>query len=169
MAYTHTIWVRVENNITKCFRLVSFNATVEKLPEPTIFTSTGTNVICVDYNTQQVVRPLTLQVTNPTPGTYTYEWFEASNPTVVIGTNSTYDVTTADPTGATRTYTVKMTSVSPPQLGCSQTDSFTVIQSGQAVAIGVGYEVSNAFSDMQTITVTVTGYGTYLYLSLIHI
>jgi gliding motility-associated-like protein len=163
MAYTHTIWVRVENNITKCFRLVSFNATVEKLPEPTIFTSTGTNVICVDYNTQQVVRPLTLQVTNPTPGTYTYEWFEASNPTVVIGTNPTYDVTTADPTGATRTYTVKMTSVSPPQLGCSQTDSFQVIQSGQAVAVGVGYEVSNAFSDMQTITVTVTGYGSYLY------
>ena len=163
LAYTHTIWVRVENNTTKCFRLVSFDATVERLPEPVIYTATGTNVICVDFVSQVVVRPLTLQVSNATPGNYTYEWFEASNPTTVIGTNPTYEVVTADPNGATRTYIVQMTSVDPPQLGCSQTASFDVVQSGQAIAVGAGYVVTNAFSNLQTITVTVDGYGDYLY------
>jgi hypothetical protein len=99
----------------------------------------------VDYNTQQVVRPLTLQVASTTPGgTYTYQWYEAGV-AITGATSSTYDVP-ADPTGATRIYTVKMTSVNPPQLGCeNESDPFTVLQSGQAVAIGVGYEVSNAF------------------------
>ncbi len=38
-----------------------------------------------------------------------------------------------------------------------------VIQSGPAVKVGVGYYVSNAFSDVQTITVEVDGYGEYQY------
>ncbi|MEN9335138.1 MAG: hypothetical protein RLZZ500_125, partial [Bacteroidota bacterium] len=60
MAYTHTIWIRVENNLTGCARLVSFVATVERLPEPVIETANNSHVICVDYVTDQVVRPLLL-------------------------------------------------------------------------------------------------------------
>jgi gliding motility-associated-like protein len=164
MAYTHTIWIRVENNLTGCARLVSFVATVERLPEPVIETANNSHVICVDYVTDQVVRPLLLTATNTVPGTFTYEWYEASNPTTVIGTGATYLVDTSATGGATRTYTVVMTSTS--ALGCNQASAtFDVIQSGQAVVpVGtVGYVVTNAFSDLQTITVTVDGYGTYAY------
>ncbi|RDI09863.1 T9SS type B sorting domain-containing protein, partial [Flavobacterium sp. AG291] len=38
-----------------------------------------------------------------------------------------------------------------------------VIKSGSAVKIGRGYYVTNYFSDNQTITVTVEGYGVYQY------
>ncbi|WP_395066449.1 T9SS type B sorting domain-containing protein, partial [Flavobacterium sp.] len=165
MAYTHTVWVRVENNTTKCFRLVSFAIVIEKLAEPIIYTTTGSNVICVDFNTDIVVRDLTLSVNNAVPGNYTYEWFEAGSPTTVLGTGATYLVNTAAVNGATRNYTVVMTSVNPPQLGCaSRSASFAVVQSGQAVIVGTtGYTITNAFSENQTITVSVNGYGTYQY------
>jgi gliding motility-associated-like protein len=165
MAYTHTIWIRVEDNLTGCARLVSFNATVAPLPEPVIETANNSHVICVDFLTDQVVRPLLLTASNLIPGTFTYEWYEASNPTTVIGTGSTYLVDTAATGGATRTYTVVMTSTNP-TLPCNQASaSFDVIQSGQAVvpAGTVGYVVTNAFSDLQTITVNVDGHGTYAY------
>jgi gliding motility-associated-like protein len=144
--------------------LVAFNVTVERLPEPVIQTANDSHVICVDFTNDQVVRPLLLTATNTVPGTYTYQWYEASSPTTVIGTGATYLVDTADPNAATRTYTVVMTSTS--TLGCNQTSAtFDVIQSGQAVVPTgtIGYVVSNAFSDLQTITVTVNGYGTYAY------
>ncbi|WP_264509512.1 T9SS type B sorting domain-containing protein [Flavobacterium sp. N1719] len=165
MAYTHAIWIRVEDNLTGCARLVSFNATVAPLPEPVIETANNSHVICVDFLTDQVVRPLLLTASNLIPGTFTYEWYEASNPTTVIGTGSTYLVDTAATGGATRTYTVVMTSTNP-TLPCNQASaSFDVIQSGQAVvpAGTVGYVVTNAFSDLQTITVNVDGHGTYAY------
>jgi gliding motility-associated-like protein len=93
----------------------------------------------------------------PTP-TYTYQWYLNGN--IINGaTSSTYLVDTADAAGATRNYTVVMTSTS--ALGCSQTSAiFPVIQSGQAQIVGAtGYTVTNAFSDNQTITVTVQGWG----------
>ena len=165
MTYTHTIWVRVQNNTTGCFRLVSFDALVELVPEPTIVTDNDVHVICVDFLTDVVVRPLLLQFQNPIAGTYTYQWFEASNPTTVLGTGPTYLVDTPATNGATRNYTLVLTSTT--ALGCTTTSaSFAVLQSGQAVvtpAASAGYTVSNAFSENQTITVTVTGYGTYEY------
>jgi len=162
MAYTHTIWIRVENNLTGCARLVSFNATVAPLPEPVIETANNSHVICVDAD-GTLVRDLTLTADNNIPGTYTYEWYESTNPTLVIGTGSDFTVSNAEPTGATRTYTVVMTNT---VTGCQNASaSFDVIQSGQAaVATGtIGYVVTNAFSDLQTITVNVTGYGSYVF------
>ena len=121
-------------------------------------------MICVDFITDQVVRPLTLEVDNDVPGSYTYAWYLSADLVNAIATGPSYTVDTADPNGATRTYVVVMTSTS--DLLCSQASaSFDVIQSGQAVvpAGQIGYTVSNAFSDLQTITVTVDGYGTYQY------
>jgi gliding motility-associated-like protein len=52
-------------------------------------------------------------------------------------------------------------------LGCPATSpSFEVLQSGQAVPMPAGtsgYTITNAFSENQTITVTVDGYGDYQY------
>jgi gliding motility-associated-like protein len=168
MIYTHRVWIRVTNNATGCFALTSFNAQVEKLAEPVIVTQNGVNTICVDFDTKVVVRPLLLEVTNAVPGNYTYEWFESGAPTTVLGTSSTLWVDTAEPTGATRSYTVVMTStsglVTP---GCSKVSAtFDVIQSGQAAVVGTdpAYVVSNYFEGNQTITVqNIDGYGTYQY------
>ena len=168
MIYTHRVWIRVTNNTTGCFVLTSFHAQVERLAEPLIVTQNAVNTICVDFDTKVVVRPLLLEATNTVPGSYTYEWFEASAPTTVIGTSSTLWVDTAEPNGATRSYTVVMTSTSGLNTpACSNvSDTFEVIQSGQAVVVGTNpsYVVSNYFDNNQTITVqNIDGYGTYQY------
>ena len=163
-----TIWVKVENSsnlITPvCYAITTINITVERNPNPIINTPNGVDTICVDFITNQVLRPLTLDSGIGIPGNYTFEWFESSNPTTVIGAGSTYTVDTSASGGATRDYTVHVTSNSP--LGCDTTSAaFSVIQSGQAVVpVGTtGYTVTNAFSASQIITVIIDGYGTYEY------
>ena len=171
-AYTHTVWVAVTNNTTGCQTIDKFKITIEQPPTPVI--TAPNNVICVDYITHQVVRTLTLTATNTTnylvlpKPSYTYQWFDVSNPTVILGTGSTYTISTpfADNTGAS--YGVTMTSTSLAPLGCSATSTppFPVLQSGQAVANPVGsqgYTITNAFSDNQIITVNAQGYGNYQY------
>ncbi|MBK9673448.1 MAG: hypothetical protein IPO70_14735 [Bacteroidetes bacterium] len=80
--YTHTYWAAVTNNATGCFKTTSFNIVVEETPEPFIKNDPQLNVICVDYNTHQVVRPLLLETENlaipylVNQPNYTYEWFE---------------------------------------------------------------------------------------------
>ena len=152
------------NNVTGCYELTSFDVIVEQLPEPNITSSTGFNVLCVDYVTNIPASPLVLTANNTIPGTFTYQWFEGT--TLLTGeTNATYSVNTSAPAGATRTYTVVMTSASGATTpACDASDSFDVIQSGQASIVGpTGYTVTNAFTDNQIITVTVEGYGVYEY------
>ncbi|RXR24687.1 choice-of-anchor L domain-containing protein, partial [Flavobacterium stagni] len=75
MTYTHLLWIRVENNLTGCARVVSYSMTVDLLPEPVITTPNNSHVICVDAD-GTLVRDLTLTADNNIPGTYTYEWYE---------------------------------------------------------------------------------------------
>lgn len=162
---SETIWVKVENggnSLTPlCYAITTIEIAIERAPDPVIGTANGANTICVDFNTDVVVRPLTLNAGIANPSNYTFEWLESGS-AAVIGTGPAYTVNTAAPGGATRSYTVRATSNS--ALGCTATSaSFDVFQSGVAVipASGDGYTVSNAFSDSQIITVEVQGYGTY--------
>ena len=118
----------------------------------------------MNFENDLVIRPLLLNsgITDTTNNTF--EWFEASNPTQSLGSDPTYLVNEADPEGDTRTYTVQVTSTS--SNACTTTSAaFEVLQSGPAVVQEgtIGYVVSNAFSDLQTITVTIEGYGDYQY------
>jgi gliding motility-associated-like protein len=167
-AYTHTVWVVVKNKVTGCERIATFNLIVEQLPQPVIVAPT--NVICVDYNTQQVVRDLVLTATNTTTylgavPTYTYQWYDAAGVAIPGATGATYTVSSPLADNTSTNYSVTMTSTSPQ--GCTDdSPQFTVLQSGQAVpfpAGSQGYTITNAFSENQTITVNVTGYGTYEY------
>jgi gliding motility-associated-like protein len=172
------IWVRIENDITHCYRTGSFETIVEQKPEPEVFTINDVHVLCVSYNSinhalDQIQRPLVLQVNNnthyldadgntstyPIP-TYSYQWY-VDGVLIPGATSSTYNVPIIT-TGATRQFTVEMTSSTST---CAPVTSanFEVIQSGQAVAIGTGYTVTNAFSENQIITVSVEGWGTYQY------
>jgi large repetitive protein len=179
-AYTNNVpdhdvvWIRVTNSLTQnsnsfgsnsCFAITTLDIFIERLPAPVIETANDVHTICVDYNTGAVIRDLMLTATNTTPGSFTYQWFDETGTAIGGATGPTYLVDTASPTGATRTYTVVMTSNS--TLGCTnESDTFEVIQSGPAViAPGTepGYTVTNAFTENQIITVNVVGYGTYEY------
>jgi gliding motility-associated-like protein len=176
--YSHVIWVRIENDITHCYRTGSFETIVEQKPDPEIYTENDVHVLCVSYNSinhalDQIQRPLVLQVKNnthyldtdgnastyPIPN-YTYRWY-VDGVLIPNATNSTYTVPIIT-TGDIRHYTVEMIS---PTSTCPSviSSSFEVIQSGQAVAIGTGYTVTNAFEENQIITVNVEGWGTYQY------
>jgi gliding motility-associated-like protein len=159
----------VTNNATGCFKTTSFNIVVEQTPEPFITNDPGLNVICVDYNTQQVVRPLLLETENQTipylvnQPNYTYQWFEDG---VAIPNSNSSTLLIDFPLNDTVSsiFTVVMTSDT--VLGCNDvSQDYLVIQSGQATPITgtIGYMVTNAFTDNQIITVTVEGYGTYQY------
>jgi gliding motility-associated-like protein len=164
-ADTDTIWVKVENSanlITPvCYAITTIAITVERNPNPNINTANNVTTICVDFITDQVVRPLTLNSGVTNPSNYTFQWFEGASTTPIPGaTGPSYTVDTASPTGATRDYTVTVTSNSP--LACQTTSlPFSVLQSGQAVipAGTIGYTVTSAFSSLQTITVNIEGYG----------
>jgi gliding motility-associated-like protein len=164
-ADTDTIWVKVENSsnlITPfCNAITTIAITVERNPNPIINTANNVTTICVGFITDQVVRPLTLNSGVTNPSNYTFQWFEGASTTPIPGaTGPSYTVDTASPTGATRDYTVTVTSNSP--LACPTTSlPFSVIQSGQAVVPTgtVGYTVTSAFSSLQTITVNIEGYG----------
>jgi gliding motility-associated-like protein len=178
--YSHIIWIRIENDTTKCYRTGSFETIVEQLPEPEVYTDNNVHVLCVSYNStnhalDQIQRPLLLEIKNntipyldpdnnpttyPVP-TYTYQWY-VDGVLIPGATTSTYNVPIIT-TGATRQFTVEM--ISPANCLPVKSANFEVIQSGQAVAIGAGYTVTNAFSENQIITVNVEGWGapTYQY------
>jgi gliding motility-associated-like protein len=155
-ANTQTVYIRVTNNVTGCYETTTVDIVTEQIPEPIITTIGGVNVLCVNFTDDSIERPLQLVAENVIVGNYTYQWFEGG--TAIPGANNaTYDIP-FDPLNLDRDYTVQMTSTS--TLACSVTsDVFTVIQSGQAVAIDGGYTITNAFADNQIITVTIDGYG----------
>ena len=164
------IWVKVKNssNTTICYALTTINITVERAPNPIIKTASNVNTICVEFTSNIVVRSLTLNSGITNPSAYTFQWFEDNSITPIPGaTGPTYTVDTASPTGATRLYTVTVTSISTNACSTSSV-AFPVIQSGQAELLAgtIGYTVTNAFSNNQTITVSIAeivGYGTYEY------
>lgn len=158
-----TIWVRVANNATGCYALTTINIHIEPKPNPIINTVNNVNTICVDFTTNQVLRELTLDSGITSTSNYSFEWYEASNPTTVIGTGATYTVDTPAINGTTGNYSVTVTSNS--VLGCKTSSvPFSVIQSGPATPVfnTVGYEITN-LSGVQSITVDVNGFGTYEY------
>ena len=156
-AYTHILWVRVENATTGCYQLVSFNIIIEQLAEPIITAQSDT--ICVEWGTNTLLSGLTLNsgISNPN---YTFEW-SLNGSIIPFATNATYDITTVAPGN----YTVVATSLNPPMLGCTSaiSNTFTVIQSGPPQAVNPAYTVNNAFEENQTITINVVGFGIYEY------
>ena len=166
------IWVKVvnsNNTVTSvCYALTTIDITIDRSPNPVIGTVNGVNTICVDFTTNNVVRALTLDSGITNPSDYTFKWFEDGSTTPIPGaTGTTYTIDTAAATGATRNYTVTVTSINTPV--CPTTSvAFPVIQSGQAeIRPGkLGYIVTNAFASNQIITVNlvdILGYGTYAY------
>lgn len=171
-AQTQTIWIRVENNLTGCYQIGSFDIIIEQYATPIIETVDNINTICVNFITNVVERELTLFASNtttylntaqvPQPG-YDYQWYMDGN--IIPGAVAPgYTINTPFANNTSAVFTVVMTSTS--VLGCSTTSqSFTVLQSGPAVPLAgtLGYTVTDAFTDNQIITVTVDGWGSPNY------
>ncbi len=163
-----TIWVKVENTNSGiepfCYAVTTINIRVERRPNPVITSTDNRSSICVEYPTELVLGPLTLNSNIVNPAAYTFEWYEIADPNTVIGTVSTYTVNTSLINGGTRSYSVKVRSNS--VLGCSIYSSpFDVIQSGPAAitqSVPNGYTITN-LSGVQSITVSISGYGMYEY------
>lgn len=162
--YTHSIWIRVSNVVTGCYKISSFNTIVEQKPQLVIVAST--NIICVDYLTNQVLGSATLTATNTTSylsqssPTYGYQWY-LNGMAIAGATGPTYTVNAPLFGASAGFFSVRMTSSS--ILGCSAVSSeYQVNQSGPATPIGIGYSIVNN-SGNQTLTVEVSGYGTYEY------
>ncbi|HRN97887.1 MAG TPA: T9SS type B sorting domain-containing protein, partial [Flavobacterium sp.] len=152
------VYAAVTNNATGCIsNVVSISVTVEALPAPQITSDTGGNTICVDYATGAFLSGLTLDAGMTNPGNYTYQW-ALDGVDIPGATASTLPIAQVAP----GTYSVVVTSTT--ALGCvSDPATFEVIQSSSPVLVGTGYTVTGAFSDNQTITIQVEGYGNYLY------
>jgi len=170
-ANTDTIWVKVENSSNSitpfCYAIAQIDIVIEGRPNPVISTANGVTTICVDFDSGLVVRDLTLNSGITNASNYTFAWFETGDLTTVLGTGSTYTVNTASATPATpRNYVVQVTNNTVGSILCDTTSqAFSVIQSGQAFipAGTIGYVISNGFSELQTITVNIVGYGDYQY------
>ncbi|UPT69538.1 MAG: T9SS type A sorting domain-containing protein [Flavobacterium sp. JAD_PAG50586_2] len=161
-----TVWAKVVNTNNSiqpfCYALTTIDISVDRYPNPIINTVSGVNSICVDYISGAVTRSLTLNSGIANPSAYTFEWYEAGSPSIVIGTSPTYTVDTPS-NGATRNYNVRVRANG--ALGCQRSSSlFSVIQSGSAVIpTGTnGYTITN-LSGVHSITVAISGYGFYEY------
>lgn len=158
VADAQTIYVRVVNSLTStpCDAITQIDIIVERLPEPVIESDNDYDTICVDFVTGNVNSSVTLRVPNITGTGYTYEWFRG---TTSVGTADFYE---AREEGA---YTVVVKGPLPRNCTSLSSPVFTVIKSGPAAipAGTTGYTVSNAFSDTQTITINIDGYGQYEY------
>jgi gliding motility-associated-like protein len=158
-----TIYIRVEranddplDTTAECYDVAEIVLNVELLAEPVITSDTGYDIICVDFNTGNLISGLTLDSGIPAGSGYTYEW--SLNGTVIPGaTDATYTITSAAPGD----YTVVVTSTSAQACVSNPSAVFTVIQSGPAA--NIQSFVSGSFEEIQTITITNDGFGTYEY------
>ncbi|MGV3461443.1 MAG: choice-of-anchor L domain-containing protein [Flavobacterium sp.] len=158
VADAQTIYVRVVNSITilPCDAITTIDIIVERLPMPVISSQNGSDTICVDFYAPNAVSSDVVLETNITGPGYTYQWFLG---TTLVSTDPTY---LAVAEGA---YTVIVTGPNPRNCPSLPSADFTVIKSGPAtIPTGeTGYTVTNAFSENQTITVNIVGFGQYEY------
>jgi gliding motility-associated-like protein len=137
-----TVYARVSNSLApNCYDVRPIAIIVNKLPEPTPVDG----IVCIDSETGNLLNAYTMY-SNLTASTHHFIWTNEAGTTV--GTSSNYQAVLPG------IYTLVATSVA---TGCtSDPVSVTVNASEPAV---VAYEVSQDFTDNQSITVTATGQG----------
>ena len=136
------IYVRVGNTLApNCFDIKPITIIVNKLPEPTPIDG----IVCIDSETGTLLNPYTMYSGLTTAG-HTFLWKDEAGNTV--STTANYQAVLPG------VYTLVATNIA---TGCaSEAISVTVTASEPAV---VAYEVSQDFTDNQSITVTATGQG----------
>lgn len=136
------IYVRVNNTLApNCYDIKPISIIVNKLPEPTPIDG----IVCIDSETGTLLNPYTIY-SGLTSAGHTFVWKDEAGNTVSTAAN--YQAVLPG------IYTLVVTNNT---TNCSsEMVSITVTASEPAI---VTYEVSNDFSDSQSITVTATGQG----------
>lgn len=136
-----TAYVRVSNTLTEdCYAVRTLTITINKLPEP----SPEGGVVCLDYETGDLLNPFTIFSGLPASG-HTFEWYFEDE--LIVGANS-HQITVTQP----GIYFVVATNNS---TGCpSEPTPVEIIGSSPAV---ISFTVSNAFSSDNSITVNANG------------
>jgi hypothetical protein len=134
--------------------IADFVVTIVSMPEPIIISNTGSNTVCVQWDTMEIMNAFVLSsgITEPN---YTYDWYKDG--VYLVGESSPEVVITAMYADQS-VYSVIIT----PPLGCSATSDFEIVRFGPASLVGSGSVITN-LSGVQSITVTCTGYGIYQY------
>lgn len=147
--YNDVVWVRIENLIVSgCPNFTNFPTKIDGRPIPKLDSGT----ICVDFKTNAILRTYTLN--SHLDNSHTFKWFRDSQE-IIGASGSTYVASIAG------NYAVQATN----SIGCIS-DISTPVKveiSGPAVPIGIGYTVTNAFSENQIIVINVEGHGDYAY------
>ncbi|WP_296149844.1 T9SS type B sorting domain-containing protein [uncultured Flavobacterium sp.] len=147
--YNDVVWVRIENLIVSgCPAYTNFPVKIDGRPIPKLDPGT----ICVDFKTNAVLRTYTLN--SHLDNSHTFKWFRDGQE-IIGASGSTYLASIAG------NYSVVATNA----IGCVSDNSASVKVeiSGPAVPIGIGYTVTNAFSENQVIVINVEGHGEYAY------
>ncbi|TYB79442.1 T9SS type B sorting domain-containing protein [Bizionia myxarmorum] len=141
------IYVRVDNDTTAddiCFDITTMTLTVDSIPA---FTLEDSYTLCVDTNGTEVVGAPILD-TELDASLFTFEWTEAADPTVIIGTDSSYEATAAG------TYTILVTDNT--NLCPSMLTTEVILSSPPSLVAEV---TTFAFANNHEIAATATGTG----------
>lgn len=140
------IYVRVNNSLApSCFAVRPITIKVNKLPAPT----PQDGIICYDMETGTLINAYVIQSGLPA-GTHSFAWRNEAG--TIVGTGNTY---TAIVPGV---YTLTAVNLA---TGCASEEVAVTVTPSEPAEIT--YEITEAFADQQSITVTASGTGEYEY------
>jgi len=145
---TRTLWIRVSSVISSsCYDIESVAIQVLKVPEPT----PEDGIVCINSQTLALLKSYTIQ-SGLSAATHTFQWFNESGP--IAGARQPNYVATVP-----GLYTIIATSRT---TGCSSNPKTVEVKQSEPARVSL--EISDAFDNNQTITVTATGVGgDYIY------
>ena len=131
-SFSFLVVIQFLDSTTGCNQTSSDLATVEVVNDPVLVNPLPTQTICENTTPEDLVRSA-----SGGTGTYTFEWFESSNPTIVLSsdtnvTSSTFTPPT-DVVGTFNYYVVVTTEAS----GCETTSSISevIVNEGASVSV----------------------------------
>jgi gliding motility-associated-like protein len=144
-----TIWVRVENLLTGCFELVSFDL---YNPLPLVNLTADKTILCIDATGVAIPGSEPILDTGLDPALYTFVWDVDGNVLPDTGASITASVP--------GTYTVTVSNANGD--GCFNTASITITTSSAPLSYSANV-TSVAFAENHTIEATASGNSTYVF------
>jgi gliding motility-associated-like protein len=140
-------YARLANaNAPDCYAILPITIVVNKLPETTV----RDGIVCIDSETNTLLKAYTID-SGLTAATHSFQWFNSAGN--IVGTSRTYTAITPG------IYSIIATNV---VTGCASEENFSTVAASEPAEITL--EVSNEFTNNQSITVIASGVGgNYVY------